>query len=174
MLVCAGSARSKAMKSKSVLGLVQVVAMAVIGMTQVHQAMPVLAGLAQRTAAPLEQMVLLGINPSYPRSPVPAVQPFAHTGSVQVCDRSNAVPAHIRQTVVRVEAPRPMIETIAAPVSGRVTLRRVHVTRIDSRAFDSAVQIEMNDVDFKAEIARAQHQIEKAMRDAQRQHTVVF
>ena len=164
------------MKSKSLLGMVQLAAMVAIGATQMHQAMPVLTNLAQRTAAPLEQMVRLGINPSYPRSPVPAVQPFAFQ-TVEVCDRLPAAPvaaAQFRHMVVRVEAPRPMIETIDSPVSARVMQRRVYVTRIDRHAFDSLVQVHVNEVEVKREIARAQRELQRAVREAQRQQAVVF
>jgi hypothetical protein len=162
------------MKSKSLLGMVQLAAMVAIGATQMHQAMPVLAKLAQRTAAPLEQMVRLGINPSYPRSPVPAVQPSAFH-AVQVCDRTPSAPARyaqFRHAVVRVEAPRPVIETIDSPVAGRVMQRRVYTARFDQHAFETVVQ--MNQVVVQREIARAQRELQRAMREAQREQTVVF
>ena len=161
------------MKSKSLLGMVQLAVMVAIGATQMHQALPVMTRLAYRAAAPLGQMVRLGINPSYPRSPVPAVQPFAFQ-TVEVGDRAPMPPAHIRHTVVRVEAPRPVIETIDSPIAGRVMLRRVYVARINGHMFDPLVQVKINEADVQREIARAQREIDRAMREAQRQQTLVF
>ena len=160
------------MKSKSLIAIVQLAVMVAVGTTQMHQALPILTTLAQRTAAPLEQMVRLGINPSYPRSTVPAVQPFAFQ-TLEVCDRAPMPPAHLRHTVVRVEAPRPVIETIDSPISGRVTQRHVFVARIDSHAFDQLVQVRINQADVQREIARAQRDMQRAMREAQRQQQVV-
>lgn len=160
------------MKSKGLLGIVQLAAMVAIGATQMHQAMPIMAKLAHRAAAPLEQMVLLGI-PSYSRSPVPAVQPFA-LPALEVCDRAPMPPAHIRHTVVRVEAPRPVIQTIDSSVTARVMPRRMYLARIDTRALGQLVEVQMNRADVQREIARAQRELERTMREAHRQQTVVF
>jgi hypothetical protein len=161
------------MKSKSLLGMIQLAVMAAVGMTQMHQALPIVAKLAHRTAAPLEQMVRLGINPSYPRSPVPAVQPFA-IATIDACDRAPAfdlgtpVP-HVRHTVVRVEAPRPMVETIASPITARVVRRRVSLAALaNAQDIATIVQIRMNEAGMQREIATAQREILRSMREAQR------
>ena len=161
------------MKSKSLIGIIQLAVMVAIGATQMHQAMPIVARVAHRAAAPLEQMVGLGINPSVPRPAVPAVQPPA-LQTAEVCDRTAMAPVHLRHTVVRVEAPRPVIETIDSPVSVRVMPRRVYVAHLDQHVFDPLVQVRMNQADVQREIARAQREIERAMREAQRQQAVVF
>jgi hypothetical protein len=164
------------MKSKSLLGMIQLAVMAAVGMTQMHQALPIVAKLAHRTAAPLEQMVRLGINPSYPRSPVPAVQPFA-IATIDACDRAPAFdlwPAgapvpHVRHTVVRVEAPRPMVETIASPITARVVRRRVSLAALaNAQDIASIVQIRMNEAGMQREIATAQREMLRSMREAQR------
>src|ERR1051326_5089009 len=122
-----GVAQERDMKSKSLLGIAQFAVIAAIGTMQMHQALPIMAKLAHRTAAPLERIVLLGVNPSCPGYRVPAVQPSV-LAPVQVCDRKTpATPAHIRNTVLRGEAQRPMVETIVDPVVAPVRLRRVYV-----------------------------------------------
>jgi hypothetical protein len=154
------------MKSKNLLGIVQFALLAAIGTTQMHQALPIMAKLAHRTAAPLERIVLLGVNPSCPGYRVPAVQPSV-VAPVQVCDRkTSASPAHIRNTVLRVEAQRPMIETIVDPVVRPVRARRMYVANIpDAHALAELAQMRINQVDVQREMVRAQREIRRAMRE---------
>jgi hypothetical protein len=156
------------MKSKNLLGIVQFALLAAIGTTQLHQALPIMAKLAHRTAAPLEHIVLLGVNPSCPGYRVPAVQPSV-LAPVQVCDRKTPVsPAHVRNAVLRVEAQRPMVETIVDPVVTPVRVRRMYVANVpDAHMLAQLVQVRMNQADVQREIARAQREMRHAMREQQ-------
>ena len=166
------------MKSKSLLGIVQIALMVAIGGTQLQQALPIMAELAHRTAAPLEQVILLGVTPSYPASPAPAAQPFAVMAPVQVCDRAvEAPPVHVRHTVMRVEAPRPTVETIAdaIPVHLIAPMRVTRVSVQSPHMIDQMVQLRINQAGFEREMAKAQHDIQRAIRETQRrQGAVVF
>lgn len=165
------------MRSKTLLGIVQLAVMVAIGMTQLHDALPVMARLAQRTAAPLEQMIYFGVTPPSPLPPVPAVQPFA-AAPVQVCDRPilDVPPVHLRTTVLHVEAPRVNVETIADPIPARFVVphRVIRVAAPDQRAIAQMVQLRMNQADLQRQMARAQREIERAMREAQRQQEINF
>ena len=158
------------MKSKSLLGIVQFALVVAIGGTQLQQALPIVAKLAHRTAAPLEQAILSGVTPSYPASPVPAAQPFAVAAPVQVCDRAQAAPAvHVRHTVLRVEAPRPSIETIADPIAVRYLAppRIMRVSISSAHMSDQIVQLRMNQATFDREMAKAQREIQRTMQRRQ-------
>jgi septal ring-binding cell division protein DamX len=165
------------MKSKSLLGMVQLALVVAIGGTQLQQALPIMAKLAHQTAAPLEQVILLGATPSYPASPAPAAQPFAMAAPVQVCDRTvDALPVHVRHTVLRVEAQRPTVETIAdtIPVHLIAPPRVVRVS-VPVPMIDQMVQLRTNQAGFGHEMAKAQRDIQRAMRESQHhQITVVF
>jgi len=165
------------MKSKSLLGMVQFALVVAIGGTQLQQALPVMAKLAHRTAAPLEQAILPGVTPSYPASPVPAAQPFVVSAPVKVCTRAaEAAPVHVRHTVLRVEAPRPSIETIADPIAVRYLapprMMRVSLSVSGPHMTDQIVQLHMNQATFDREMAKAQREIQRAMQ--RRQAPIVF
>lgn len=158
------------MRSKALLNILPIAVIAVIGAAQLHQALPIMARLAHRTAVPLERMVLRGVNPSYPESPAPAVQPFVAT-PVQVCDRTDVAPrVHVRQTVLHVQAPRVQVETIADPIVPRLVVPRrvVRVSFAGPRDLDQLVQLRMQHAEIQRQVSQAQRQIEREMRDAQR------
>ena len=156
------------MKTKNLLGFAQFALLAAIGTTQLHQALPIMAKLAHSTAAPLERIVLLGFKPPCPGFRVPALQPSA-VAPVQVCDRKTpSAPAHIRNTVLHVEAQRPMVETIVDPVVMPVKARRMYVANLpDAQALAQMAQVRMYQVDFQREMVRAQREIRKTMREQQ-------
>lgn len=156
------------MKSKNLLGIAQFALIAAIGGTQLHQALPIMTRLAHQTAAPLERMVRLGVNPSCPGIRVPAVQPSV-VAPVQVCERKTVdSPVHVRRTVLHVEAQRPLVETIVDPVVAPVRVRRVYMSQIpDARTMEQLVQVRMNQAAVEREIARAQRELRKTMREQQ-------
>jgi hypothetical protein len=159
--------QERAMKSKMLPNLAQIAVIAALGAVQLQQALPVLAKLARRTAAPLERIVLLGSNPSYPGSAVPAAHPFVPP--VEVCHRATvAAPVHLRATVLHVQAPRVEVETVVDRIPSRLVVpRRVRLP--DAHGIAEMVQVQMNQADLQRELARAQREIDRAVARAQRE-----